>query len=188
MSVSSQSGRAHRLEKPQRPTCNPTWATTWPTPSASSCWGNGPLLLDEFSLSFAEGPVDVGGVAGVDNLQAAIVDAGPVAGIFEHGERLAAAEQQDFGAFQPAPVEIRVGRAPGQEEAVHLVDLGKMDDAGLFAFRQGPEGLAERRLDDMGEPSFSAAMAETPGGETDQSASSPSSARKPPAMVAISGE
>ena len=31
-------------------------------------------------------------------------------------------------------------------------------------------------------------MAETPGDETDQSASSPSSARKPPAMVTISGE
>ena len=36
--------------------------------------------------------------------------------------------------------------------------------------------------------SFKAAMADTPGGETDHSASSPSSARNPPAMVAISGE
>ena len=59
MPVSSQSGRAHRLEKPQRPTWSPTCATTWPIAVGFELLGERPLLLDVGALPVAEGAVDV---------------------------------------------------------------------------------------------------------------------------------
>ena len=109
-----------------------------------------PLLLDIGALAVAEGAVDLGGAAGMDGLEPAVIDTGLVAGIFEHGQRLAAAEQHDLRPFELAPVERRVGFPSGQEKPVHLVDLGEMDDAGILALGQRPEPLAERRLHDMG--------------------------------------
>ena len=109
-----------------------------------------PLLLDIRALSLAKGAVDLGGAAEMDRLQSFVIDAGLVAGVFEHGERLAAAEEHDLGTLQLAPVEIRIRVAPGQEEAVRLVDLREMDHAGNLASRQRTERLAERRLHDMG--------------------------------------
>src|SRR3546814_10794578 len=98
----------------------------------------GSLLLDILSLAGAESAVDLCGAAGGNRPDPVEVDAGLVAGIAEHGARLAALEQHDLGALQLLPGEVGVGRAPGQEEAVHLVDLGEVDD------RRRP-ALVERR-------------------------------------------
>jgi len=57
-----------------------------------------------------------------------------------------------------------------------------------FSFGEGCEGLAWSGLDDVGTPSSNAFTAETPAGETVQSASSPSACRKPPDINEISGE
>ena len=54
--------------------------------------GERPLLLDICARAVAEGAVDLGRVAGVDRRQAGVVDTRPMTGVFEHGERLAAAD------------------------------------------------------------------------------------------------
>ena len=63
------------------------------------------------------------------------IDAGAVAGVLEHGHRLAALEHDDLGALEFVPREIGIRLAPGEEESVHLVDLGEMD------FRQSLPGI-----------------------------------------------
>ena len=75
----------------------------------------------------------VADAVGFDRFDLVEINAGPVAGIFEHGKRLTAAKQHDFGAFELIPGEARIGLAAGKEEPVHLVDLGEMDRARCLA-------------------------------------------------------
>ena len=108
------------------------------------------LLLDVFADAGAEGGVDIGGPARMDQVDLVHVDPGLVAGIFEHRERLPAAERDDIRALKLVPGKILVFVARRDEEPVHLVDLRKMHDARHFALRQRTEALAQRRLHDMG--------------------------------------
>src|SRR6266487_805543 len=85
------------------------------------------LLLNIPPLAVTEGLVDFGGAAGADRFYLVEVDACLVAGVFEHGVRLAALEHDDFGAFQLVPREGGIRLSSSEEEPVHLVDLGKMD-------------------------------------------------------------
>src|SRR3546814_19357186 len=77
-------------------------------------------LLDILPLAVAKGAVDVGGAAGRDRPNFREVDARLMAGVAEHGVRLADLEHHHLGALQLAPGEIGLGLATGQEEAVHL--------------------------------------------------------------------
>src|ERR1700681_4513787 len=85
------------------------------------------LLLNIPPLAVTEGPVDFGGAAGADRFYFVEIDACLVTGVFEHGDRLATLEHDDFGVLQLVPGEGGIRLASGEEEPVHLVDLGEMD-------------------------------------------------------------
>ena len=80
------------------------------------------------------------------------------------------------------------GSRPVRKKPSISLIWAKWTTPGSSPFDSGPKAWLSADCTTWAEPSFKAAMAETPGGETDQSASSPTSARNPPAMVAISGE
>src|SRR3546814_15103208 len=84
------------------------------------------LLLDILPLAVAKRAVDVGGAAGRDRPNFREVDARLMAGVAEHGVRLAGLEHHHLGALQLAPGELVIGLATGQDEAVHLVHLGEV--------------------------------------------------------------
>src|SRR3546814_7850439 len=96
------------------------------------------LLLDILPLAVAKGAVDVGGAAGRERPNFREVDARLMAGVAEHGVRLAALEHHHLGALQLAPGEIGIGLATGKDEAVHLVHLG-------VVHRRRDEALDPRR-------------------------------------------
>src|SRR3546814_20817991 len=99
------------------------------------------LLLAILPLAVAKGAVDVGGAAGRDRPNFREVDARLMAGVAEHGVRLAALEHHHLGALQLAPGEIGTGLATGQEEAVQIVHLGQVHLRGAGALcpqRDGP--------------------------------------------------
>src|SRR3546814_20679682 len=73
-----------------------------------------------------------------------------MAGVAEHGVRLAALEQHHLGALQLAPGEIGIGLATGQDEAVHLVHLGEVHRRRDEALVPRPEGMATLRLPPLG--------------------------------------
>ena len=111
--------------------------------------GKRPLLLDVLALAGAKGVIDILGPARIDGLDFGEIDARLVAGVFEHGQGLAAAEQHGLGAFQLVPAEIRIGLAPGEEKAVHLVDLGEVHRRRRLALAQRRKALAQGGLHDM---------------------------------------
>ena len=63
----------------------------------------GALLLDVLPLAVAEGPVDIGGAARLNGDDFIKIDARLVAGVFEHGQGLAAPEQHHVGSLQLVP-------------------------------------------------------------------------------------
>src|SRR6266702_1595937 len=107
------------------------------------------LLLDIPPLAVTEGLVDFGGAAGADGFYLVEIDACLVAGVFEHGVRLASLEHDDFGAFQLIPRKRWIGLASGEEETVHLVDLGEMECDRRFPLIERGEPLAQGRLNDV---------------------------------------
>ena len=80
------------------------------------------------------------------------------------------------------------GSRPVRKKPSISLIWAKWTTPGASPLDSGPKAWLSADWTTWAEPSLSAAMAETPGGDTDQSASSPSSARNPPAIVAISGE
>ena len=86
----------------------------------------------------------------VDCVDARMVDAGPVAGVLEHRERLAGAEEDRFRTLELAPGERGVGLSRGEEEPVHLVHLREVGGGGGLAPLERTEPLAEGGLDDVG--------------------------------------
>ena len=107
--------------------------------------GGGPLLVDVVALSLPEGRVHL--VARhVDRDDAREVEAALVAGVLEHGERLAAVVHERAPAIQLVARERGVRRAAGQEEPVHLVDLGEVHRGRGLALLERPEALGRRGL------------------------------------------
>ena len=66
-----------------------------------------------------------------------------ITGIFKHCHRLAAVMNQDLGAFQLVPAEIRLGIPASDKKSIHFIDLGKMNTCWGFAFIQRVKPLTE---------------------------------------------
>ena len=93
--------------------------------------------------------VDFGSPTGADGPYFGEIDTCFVAGVLEHGERLAPAEHDDVGAFQLVPCEGGIRLASGEEEPIHLVDLGEMDCGRRFPLIERREPLAQGRLSNV---------------------------------------
>jgi methionine-R-sulfoxide reductase len=72
-----------------------------------------------------------------------------VAGVLEHRQRLAPVIHEHTPALQLVPGERRIRRAAGQEEPVHLVDLGEVHRGRGLALLERPEALRRRGLADV---------------------------------------
>lgn len=93
-----------------------------------------------------------------------------VAGVLEHREGLAAVVDQHALALQPVPGEAGLGGGPA------------------LPFSSGPKPCDGADWQTWTVPVTTPSMADRPGGATECRGARPSWARKPSAMVAISGE
>ena len=146
------------------------------------------LQVHVVAVAFLEGFDHVLGGAGVHQDRVLHVQPLPVAGVLEHRHRLRAVVDDQLAAFQVLPAELRLRRAPEEEKAVHLVDLREVQGRRRLALLERPETLRGRGLGDVHRAVHEARDRRGAGLDTECWPRSPSCSRKPPAMVAMSGE
>src|SRR5262249_57499955 len=83
------------------------------------------LLVDVIAFAFAKGLIHLR-ARDVESGDGGGVEAAPMTGVLEHGQRLAAVVDQHAPALELVPGERRVGPPARQAEPVLLLDLGKL--------------------------------------------------------------
>src|SRR5262249_43168213 len=107
-----------------------------------------PLLVDVVALATAERAVHLG-ARHVDGADGLVVEPALGARVLERRQRLAAVGGQDLLVLELVPRELWIGRAPGEEEAILLVNLREVNDRRRLILLEGAEALRGRRLADV---------------------------------------
>ncbi len=148
MSVRSHSRVAARLEKATGPIASPDRRDHVADLVVFQLLRCRALLVDVVALALAECPIHLAG-GDVQRLDRGVVEATLVAGVLEHGQRLAAVIDEHPLAAPLVPGEPGIGGAGGQEESVLLVDLREVHGRRRLALLERSEALRGRRLADV---------------------------------------
>ena len=145
------------------------------------------LLVDVVALARAERAVHLP-ARDIDRRDRFVVEAALVARVLEHRERLAAVVDEHPLAPELVPGERGSGaRAVRKKPSISLI-WAKWTAGGFWPFSSGPKPCDGADWPTCTVPFTSPSIEDVPAAATECFGSNPSSFRKPPAIVAISGE